>query len=61
MVIMDTLVTILFTVLLPPFCGVVVLVVILGSIGKTIGIRQGYVNILLKIFEVSSLTELPNT
>lgn len=53
--IIDTVATLIFTALLPPFFGVVFMVVALASVGKTLGLRQKYVDILLKIFEVSKL------
>jgi hypothetical protein len=38
--------------LFPPVLFTVVLVVILATFGKSLGLRERYVNILLRIFEV---------
>jgi len=44
------------TLLFFPVLGVVTLVIILASFGKSLGIRKTYVKILLKIFEVICTT-----
>ncbi|KAL7636353.1 UNVERIFIED_CONTAM: hypothetical protein RMT77_013112 [Armadillidium vulgare] len=49
--IIDAVAALVFTVLLPPFIGIVLFVVFLASVGKTVGIRLKYVEILLYIFE----------
>lgn len=54
--IIDAVTALVFTVLLPPFIGIVLFVVFLASVGKTVGIRLKYVEILLYIFEVSLCT-----
>ena len=38
--------------LFPPVLGIVVLVIFLATFGKSLGLRERYVSILLRIFEV---------
>lgn len=54
MAVTDALFTVALSVLLPPFLLVLVTVLVLASLGKSLGLRQKYVQFLLKVFEVSS-------
>ncbi|XP_068231182.1 glycerol-3-phosphate acyltransferase 3 isoform X2 [Palaemon carinicauda] len=47
----DALATIGLTLLLPPFLLVLAVVLVLASAGKSLGLRQKYVQFLLKVFE----------
>ncbi|XP_066986944.1 glycerol-3-phosphate acyltransferase 3 isoform X1 [Macrobrachium rosenbergii] len=47
----DALATIGLTLLLPPFLLVLAIVLVLASAGKSLGLRQKYVQFLLKVFE----------
>ncbi|XP_042209742.1 glycerol-3-phosphate acyltransferase 3-like isoform X3 [Homarus americanus] len=51
MALIDALVTVALSVVLPPFLIVLVSVLVLASLGKSLGLRQRYVQFLLKVFE----------
>ncbi|XP_047487634.1 glycerol-3-phosphate acyltransferase 4-like isoform X4 [Penaeus chinensis] len=51
MAVTDALFTVALSVLLPPFLLVLVTVLVLASLGKSLGLRQKYVQFLLKVFE----------
>ncbi|XP_050725865.1 glycerol-3-phosphate acyltransferase 3-like isoform X4 [Eriocheir sinensis] len=51
MAVVDALATVALTVVLPPFIMVLVSVLVLASLGKSLGLRQRYVQFLLKVFE----------
>ncbi|XP_045581785.1 glycerol-3-phosphate acyltransferase 3 isoform X2 [Procambarus clarkii] len=51
MALLDALATLALTVLLTPFLVVLVTVLVLASLGKSLGLRQKYVQFLLKVFE----------
>ena len=53
MAVVDALATVALTVVIPPFLIVLVTVLVLASLGKSLGLRQKYVQFLLKVFEVS--------
>lgn len=53
MAVVDALATVALTVVIPPFLIVLVTVLVLASLGKSLGLRQRYVQFLLKVFEVS--------
>lgn len=57
MAVVDALATVALTVVLPPFLMVLVSVLVLASLGKSLGLRQRYVQFLLKVFEVSDVRE----
>lgn len=40
------------TLFIPPIFGLVIAIIILATIGKSLGIRKAYVAVLLRIFEV---------
>lgn len=56
MAVVDALATVALTVVIPPFLIVLVTVLVLASLGKSLGLRQRYVQFLLKIFEVSDVS-----
>ena len=43
---------VLSTLLFPPISGIVLLTIILASSGTSLGLRERYVDLLIKIFEV---------
>jgi hypothetical protein len=49
---MEQLIILLGTFLFPPLLGLVILVIVLATFGKSLGIRRKYVATLLRIFEV---------
>lgn len=51
MAVVDALATVALTVVIPPFLIVLVTVLVLASVGKSLGLRQRYVQFLLKVFE----------
>ncbi|XP_076043647.1 glycerol-3-phosphate acyltransferase 4 isoform X4 [Oratosquilla oratoria] len=51
MALVDALATVALSLLLPPFLVVLVSVLVLASFGKSLGLRQKYVEVLLKVFE----------
>ncbi|XP_045136656.1 glycerol-3-phosphate acyltransferase 3-like isoform X1 [Portunus trituberculatus] len=51
MAVVDALATVALTVVIPPFLIVLVTVLVLASLGKSLGLRQKYVQFLLKVFE----------
>ena len=53
MAVVDALATLALTVVIPPFLIVLVTVLVLASLGKSLGLRQKYVQFLLQVFEVS--------
>ncbi|MPC59594.1 hypothetical protein E2C01_053618 [Portunus trituberculatus] len=53
MAVVDALATVALTVVIPPFLIVLVTVLVLASLGKSLGLRQKYVQFLLKVFEAS--------
>lgn len=55
MAVVDALATVALTVVIPPFLIVLVTVLVLASLGKSLGLRQRYVQFLLKVFEVSDV------
>lgn len=55
MAVVDALATAALTVVIPPFLIILVTVLVLASLGKSLGLRQKYVQFLLKVFEVSDV------
>lgn len=51
MALLDAMATLAFTMIIPPFIILLVTVVVLASLGKSLGLRQKYVQFLLKVFE----------
>ncbi|KAK3864032.1 hypothetical protein Pcinc_030246 [Petrolisthes cinctipes] len=51
MAVVDALATAALTVVIPPFLIILVTVLVLASLGKSLGLRQKYVQFLLKVFE----------
>lgn len=45
------------SVLLAPFIALLVIILSLASLGRSFGIRKAYVDLLLRLFEVSGLHE----
>lgn len=55
MALMMSFVSVAISILYTPFLLLILCVIFLASIGKSLGVRKLYVNILLKLFEVSTL------
>ena len=52
MALVDVFGTVALVIVIPPFLLVLITVLMLASFGKSLGIREKYVEYLLKLFEV---------
>jgi len=50
----EQLLILAITLFIPPIFGMVILIIVLATVGKSLGIRKAYVGLLLKIFEWAS-------
>ena len=58
MAFMEAVATVISVVALPPFLLVLVTILLSASVGKSLGLREKYVQCLLKVFEVSFIIQI---